>query len=243
MPYLDGTRQSRRIVADRRLEQIYYCALLRTCELKTPSCMSDGADSVGLNQAMVAEVEAMLADGTLEGITSRLRRDYPVLAAEADGAVGHGVEKLIRLAQNRTPTRPRAYLAACAHNEMTRMVRRRARELSLETLADRGDDEDSGQGWQPEQGGWSVEEKALLTATYEQLRGHVSTWDTDNVRVVTLLYLEAAFLGEPLPSQDAAALASDLLGYEVDDAFVRTWKSRGFKRLREYVRGADVVGA
>jgi DNA-directed RNA polymerase specialized sigma24 family protein len=203
--------------------------------------MSDGADPVGLNPALVAEVEVMLSDGFVEGLVRRLRAAFPSLAEESDGAVGHAVEKLITRPQ--VPGKPRPYLTACAYNEMKRLARRRARELSLEALAEPAEDrEDSGPGWQLEQGGWTVEEKALLTATYKQLRAHVETWETDNVRVVTLLYLEAAFLGEPLSSQDAAELAGDVLGYEVDDAFVRTWKSRGFKRLREFVYGAEIVG-
>lgn len=203
--------------------------------------MSDGAEPVGLNQAMVAEVEAMLNDGFAEGLVRRLRGAFPSLAEEADGAVGHAVEKLI--SRPEAPGKPRPYLTACAYNEMKCLARRRARELSLDALAaPHSDDEDSGPGWQLEDGGWTVEEKALLTATYAHLRAHVEAWETDNVRVVTLLYLEAAFLSEPLTSQDAADLAGDVLGYKVDDAFVRTWKSRGFKRLREYVYSAEILG-
>lgn len=180
----------------------------------------------------------MLRDGTIEGLTIRLRRAYPTLAADADAAVGHAVEKLV--VRDPAPTNPGAYLAASARNEMTRMARERVRHESLEALAADGDDE-SGPSWEPMDGGWTVEEQVLLTATYERLRAHVQTWDTENLRVVTLLYLEAAFVGEPLPSKDAADIAAGVLGYEVDDSFVRTWKSRGFKLLRRYVEDADAA--
>lgn len=198
--------------------------------------MSNG-DAVGINQGSAAEVELMLANGTIEGIVRHLRRDFPALAPDADAAVGHGVEKLI--VREIAPDDPRRYLASCAYNEMKRLGRQRARHVSLEALADAGDDETP--RWEPEQDGWTVEEQALLSATYDQLRAHVATWDTENVRVVTLLYLEAAFLAEPLPSAEAAELATELLGYDVDDAFVRTWKSRGFKKLRAYVTTVDIV--
>lgn len=211
--------------------------MLRTAALATLPLV-DGDGGTSLNQTLVAEVERMLRDGTIEGLTIRLRRAFPTLAADADGAVGHAVEKLV--VRPVAPTNPGAYLTASARNEMTRLVRERARHHSLEALSG-GRDDEFGTGWEPAAGGWTVEEQALLTATYERLRTHVQTWDTENLRVVTLLFLEAAFVGEPLPSKDAAEIAGDVLGYEVDDNFVRTWKSRGFKLLRTYVKDADTA--
>lgn len=190
-----------------------------------------------LNSKIVTDVEAMLRDGYVEGLARRLCRDFPALASEATGAVGHAVEKMVL--RPVAPTNPRGYLAASAYNEMKRLVRKRARMESLEALA--ADDEDGHPGWTPVDPGFTVEEQALLRATYDQLRAEVETWETDNVKVVTLLYLEAAFDGEPLTSTDAAELAGELLGYEVDDSFVRTWKSRGFKKLRDYVTALDAV--
>ena len=59
------------------------------------STLPSMSDESGLNEDLVAEVESMLRDGTVEGLARRLRRDFPALAAEADAAIGHGVEKLI----------------------------------------------------------------------------------------------------------------------------------------------------
>jgi hypothetical protein len=56
--------------------------------------MSDNGDAVGINQGLAAEVELMLANGTIEGTMRHLRKDFPALATEADAAMGHGVEKL-----------------------------------------------------------------------------------------------------------------------------------------------------
>lgn len=196
-----------------------------------------GSDG-GLNEQLVADVESMLGDGTVEGLVRRLRRDFPALESEATAAVGHGVEKLI--VRDTVPDDPRRYLAACAYNEVKRVGRLRARHDSLEALASENEDH---AGWTPEDPGFTVEEQALLRATYDELRSHVETWETENVRLVTLLYLEAAFEGEPLPSEVAAEIVGELLGYEVEDSFVRTWKSRGFKKLREFVTAVDAVEA
>ena len=193
----------------------------------------EGAAS--LNPQLVAEVEKMLGDGYVEGLVRRLCRDFPALAGDASGAAGHAVEKLV--VRPTTPDKPRSYLAACAYNEMKRVRRMRARFDSLEALAD----EDGRPGWTPSDPGLTVEEQVLLRETYDQVRSHVETWETENVRIVTLLYLEAAFECEPLTSTDAAELIGELLGYEVEDSFVRAWKSRGFKKLREYVTALDAV--
>lgn len=195
----------------------------------------EGAAS--LNPGIVADVEVMLGDGFVEGLVRRLCRDFPALSSEGTDAVGHAVEKMI--VKPVAPTNPRGYLAASAYNEMKRLVRKRARTESLEALA--AHDGDGRPGWTPADPGFTVEEQALLRATYDQLRADVETWETENVKVVTLLYLEAAFDGEPLTSSDAAELTGELLGYEVDDSFVRTWKSRGFKKLRDYVTALDAV--
>ncbi|MHB1844816.1 MAG: RNA polymerase sigma factor [Deltaproteobacteria bacterium] len=193
--------------------------------------------TVSLNPQLVAEVEKMLGDGYVEGLVRRLCRDFPSLAGDATGAVGHAVEKLV--VRPVPPDKPRSYLAACAYNEMKRVRRTRARVDSLDALAD--ENEDGRTGWTPSDPGLTVEEQVLLTETYDQLRSHVETWETDNVRIVTLLYLEAAFECEPLTSADAAELVGELLSYEVEDSFVRTWKSRGFKKLRDYVAALDAV--
>lgn len=195
--------------------------------------MDDGA----LNPQLVADVEAMLRNGTIEGLVRRLKRDFPALASEATGAVGHGVEKLI--VRDTVPDEPRRYLAACAYNEIKRIARQRVRDVSLEALG--SEDHDARGAWEPEDPAWTVEEQALLRTAFDLLRAQVETWETENVRVVTLLYLEAAFEGEPIPSQVASEIVGELLGYDVDDSFVRTWKSRGFKRLRNYVAAVNAA--
>ena len=63
----------------------------------------------------------------------------------------------------------------------------------------------------------------------------VEKWETENVRATTLLYLEAAYLIEPLSSQDAAEILAGILAQEVDEGFVRQWKTRGFRKLKQEI--------
>ena len=184
-----------------------------------------------LNEDLVAEAEGMLQDGFIEGLARRLGRDFPSLAEEATGSIGQALERLIL--RPVSPREPRKYLATSAYNEMKGLARRRARYDSLDGLRD-----SDGNWSEPADQPWTVEEQALLDATYRELRTVVGTWETDHVRVVTLLYLEAAHEGEPLSSEDAADLLADILGEEVDADFVRTWKSRGYRKLREWVTAA-----
>jgi hypothetical protein len=181
-----------------------------------------------LNESLASEAEAMLRDGLIEGLARRLRRDFPSLADEATAAIGQAVERLVT--RPSAPDNPRGYLAASAYNEMKRLARRAARTTSLDALR-----RDSDLAFDPVDPAWTVEETALLDTVYREVRAFVESWETAHVRVVTLLYVEAAYEGEPLSSDDAAVLAAEILGEEVDAAFVRTWKSRGYRRLRQWV--------
>jgi DNA-directed RNA polymerase specialized sigma24 family protein len=194
-------------------------------------------DDQQVNPALVEAVEKMLADGTIEGLRRRLRRDYPNLADHVDDAVSTAIERLIL--RNPTPDKPANYFAAIAFNEMKAIAKKQARQISLSGLS-QADDEEGSHDWDQPDGDWSVEERALWSEVYKDLRCHVETWNTANVRVITLLYLEASYLGEPLTSAEAAELASQILGSEIDGNAARTWKSRGYRKLRDYAASKDL---
>ena len=175
---------------------------------------------------MTAEVEEMLRDGRIEGLVRQLQSAYPGLWHEADAAVGHGVAALIRT--KKSPAKPFSYLVSCAYNEIKKIGKFRASEISLDGLRD-------GSDWEPAFDEWSTEERALVNDTYKELSAHVATWQNNNVRIVTETYLEAIHLGEPPSAADVADELSAVTGNEVSEDEVRTWKSRGFKRLRTYV--------
>lgn len=179
-----------------------------------------------LNTAMAVEVEEMLRDGRIEGLVRQIQRAYPALVDEAEAAVGHAVEALVGAKKN--PDKPFSYLVSCAFNEIKKIGKFRARSVSLDALKD-------GTEWELAYDEWSAEERALVDETYKVLMLHVSTWGTNNVRIVTEAYLEAAHLGEPPRAADVADELSSLTGNEVSEEEVRSWKSRGFKKLRAYV--------
>jgi DNA-directed RNA polymerase specialized sigma24 family protein len=176
---------------------------------------------------MAAAAEELLASGFLEGLVARLRFSYKSVGDHAADAVAHAVEELMISTKVKNPRR---WVTAVAWNRMKMIGVQQARLKSLDELAEYDPDQaifrdDAG----------TAEEQALRDVVYGEVVAHVNTWPTDNVRVVTLLYLEAAHKGEPLTSEDAAEIASQILGEEVSDHFVRTWKSRGLARLRTWV--------
>lgn len=179
-----------------------------------------------LNAAMVLEAEEMLRDGRIEGLVRQIQRKYPALAEDAGAAVGHAVEALIR--KKKSPDRPFSYLASCAYNEIKKIGKFRASSASLDALRDATD-------WEPAYDEWSVEERALINETYKELVAQIATWENNNVRIVTESYLQAAYLGEPATSAEIADELSAVTGSEISADEVRTWKSRGFKRLKSYV--------
>lgn len=179
-----------------------------------------------LNQEMAAAVEEMLRDGRLEGLVRQVQSGYPGLAHEAEAAVGHAVEVVIRA--EKSPNKPFSYLTACAYNEIRRIGKFLASQDSLEALRE-------DYGWEPAFMEWSAEERALVDETYKHLSAHVATWENNNVRIVTATYLEAIHGGDPPTAADVADELSAVTGSEVSADEVRTWKSRGFKRLRTYI--------
>lgn len=185
---------------------------------------------MGLNEQLAAEAEGMLRDGLLEGLARRLSVDYPTIPDHVPEAIGHGIEKLIARPVGREPKKPRSYVATCAYNEMKRERKLRARHESLDALR-----ENENGGFEPIDEGWTVEQRALIDEVYRELRAIVQRWETGHVREVTLLYLKAAYEGEPLPSDEAADEIGDMFGEKVDVDFVRTWKSRGYRRLKKQV--------
>jgi len=183
-------------------------------------------------------LESLFDDVFVEALASRLRRDFHKFQDDVADAIQLGFEKLVaKLLRDEDVENPPGYVTAVAVSQMKLVARRANRNVSLDKLM--ADDESA--PFEPADEGWTVEERALVDAVYSDLKKHVETWETDNVRVVTLLYLEAAYNREPLTSEEAGEIASDILGAPVDASFARTWKHRGFKRLSKYLSHSDLT--
>jgi DNA-directed RNA polymerase specialized sigma24 family protein len=204
---------------------------------------------MALNEPMAKVAENMLRDPTrpLEALAQKLEFMYPNVDGEATFAVGHGIDKLINVKAGRTIEEPLKYVFACAANYMKDELTRQKRFESLDALTDEEEDGDGGR--KPPlhlvESSMTPEEYVVSESVYRQLHSMVTKWETANVRETTLLYLEAAYLAEPLPSREAAELLADILNdEEVDEGFVRQWKSRGFRRLKreiEQIEAAETV--
>jgi DNA-directed RNA polymerase specialized sigma24 family protein len=181
---------------------------------------------------MARVVEDMLRDPArpLEGLVRRLENMFTTLKHEARHAVGHGTSKLIEVKPESEPSNPLRYVTTCAINYLKDEAKRRARAVSLDALLD-----DEEHPFDLEEPAPTAEERIVSEAVYRELRTMVEKWETENVRATTLLYLEAAYLIEPLSSQDAAEILVGILAQEVDEGFVRQWKTRGFRKLKQEI--------
>ena len=187
---------------------------------------------MALNEPMARVVEDMLRDPTqpLEGLVRKLENMFTALKHEARHAVGHGTSKLIEVKPGSEPSNPLRYVATSAINYMKDEAKRRARAVSLDALLD-----DEEHPFDLEEPAPTAEERFVSEVVYRELRTLVERWETENVRATTLLYLEAAYLIEPLSSRDAAEILAGILAQEVDEGFVRQWKTRGFRKLKQEI--------
>jgi hypothetical protein len=72
----------------------------------------------------------------------------------------------------------------------------------------------------------AVNSEALL-----RVKAVIERWDNINIRTVLLLYLEAAWEGEPVTYADIAQQAATILDQELSESSIRKWKQRGIKKL------------
>lgn len=172
---------------------------------------------------------ALLKDGYLAAVEGALRRDFPDAASEAEDAIAVAVVRLlVASGKGRVLDEPRSWLFKVARNDIVRRLQRvHARQRPYEP------DEDT-------RIVRAAEDDALADEVYKFVRSRIERWEQDRMRVVTLLYVEAAHFGEPLTEDGAATLATDILGEVVPKTSIgNTWR-RGFKRLASEVR--DLMG-
>lgn len=170
----------------------------------------------------------LVRDRYPEGLVRSLERRYPDVKAWADDAVAHGVEQLVKTARTtRGVQYPKAFVAAAATNFLLDAV-----GLPEAPVEDAGLDGRSR----------SAEDEALLDELYKTFKQRVDTWETANLRVVTLLFLEAAYEALPLTLEEAAHAARSILGESISVATVWRLRERGFARLVELYQALDLPG-
>lgn len=178
-----------------------------------------------------AEVETMLRDLFLDGLTRMLGRKYPdAPEAMCEDAVYEAVAKLLKAGEDREITNPRGYLTTIAINEVRRGLSRAAREVLPD---DEG--EDDGSEWfgaNTSLGERPTEVRAIGGAVFTYVKGMVEQWESQKLRATALLVLEGAYMGELLTGAELAERLSDILGEDVAEDTARQWRKRALDRLR-----------
>ncbi len=184
------------------------------------------------------QVERLVRARYPEGVIRQLERRFPAAAAaDCEDAVSTGFEKL--LCREGPLQSPEGYVTTVAQNVMKRLMRRAA----FEQLADEDDDGEQNEvidrGLDP----WSdpVSEGPIAKDAYEFVLEVVSTWESRNYKAAMELGLEAAWMGEPLSSEELSEKLHDVLGEDVKPATARQWRKRATDRLRRQLIEADLI--
>jgi DNA-directed RNA polymerase specialized sigma24 family protein len=180
---------------------------------------SDGGD----------ELLKLIRDKYLVGLSAQIYGVFPNAgtAAVAD-AIGEAVKAIvIRLRKGKRIADVKAYLASTAYNELKRAAKRAARrEVPLDQ--------------RPEEFSESAENVVLRDAAVQIVKAEIRTWENVNIREVMLVYVDAIALGEPIESEEVAEIVSPILGEEISAATVRVWKTRGFRKLRDFAERSEL---
>jgi hypothetical protein len=157
----------------------------------------------------------MMGSGELDRLVGALRQTFPDLAHDVEDAVFGAVGKLLERHRERPVEHVGAWLYEVAKNSLLRLGARRAKQPGTELVAQPRD---------PAEVVYGRETLRLVIRI-------IDAWENAHIRVVTRLYIEAAWLGEPLSLIEARDQATSILAEELSITSIGTWKSRGFERL------------
>jgi hypothetical protein len=154
---------------------------------------------------------------------------HNVGSAQVEDAVADAVEKLVRRLGQGPVRSVRDYLAKVAFNNLNKFVTHRVMEVEL---AD-GQRDDAP----------SAESEALRNAAIGIIKAEVRTWENAHIREVMLVYIDVMAYGEPLDTEEVAALVTATLNEVISPLSIRKWKARGLRKLREFIDNAEGLGA
>ncbi|MGY1635422.1 RNA polymerase sigma factor [Geodermatophilus sp. SYSU D00742] len=170
----------------------------------------------------------VLHERFLLGLVEQLRRQFDnVGSAEVEDAVATAVEKLLERFEAHGPVRDvRSFLARVAWNELLKLTTRR-RDFPVERHAD---------AVAP-----GPEDTVLRDMAVELIKAEIRTWENANIKQVMLVYLDMVVAGDVLETDEIAEIVSENLGEQINPLSVRKWKSRGLRRLREFVEETGLM--
>jgi DNA-directed RNA polymerase specialized sigma24 family protein len=167
--------------------------------------------------ALLRTLEEIVRKGFPEGLVRRLEARYGRRGTLADDAVGDALEAMVRYSDTIEARDPQAYLTAAASHALRKALKRAQdhEEVDLEDA--------------PDEGLFRSEEEGKRL--YRIAEGLIEDWENKNMRVVTLLVIQATFLGEVLTTSELRDEAQAILSEEISLDSVRKLKERGLKRL------------
>jgi hypothetical protein len=171
------------------------------------------------------QVVSLMGTGEFDRLIGALRNAFPDLRDEAEDAIFEAVAKLLRRSNERRIEHVSAWIYKVATNHLIRTHHQRARRTDAEPELDEKQD---------------PAEIAHGRETLALVKRIIVTWENAHIRVVTLLYVEAAWLGEPMSLLEARDLATSILGEELSLGSIGTWKDRGFNRLTAELTRMDL---
>jgi hypothetical protein len=166
----------------------------------------------------------LIESGAVDRIVRYVQRLTEAPLPAVEDAVAVGIEKLVRRFGRGQVDDVGAWLAEVAKNEVLRGYRDPA-TVPLDKETSSGDDPAA-----------DVMVRELLRLIKHLLEG----WENRNLATVTGLYIEAAFLGEPLSLAEARQFTEQILGESVSYSSIGTWKQRGLKRLADELTALDL---
>jgi DNA-directed RNA polymerase specialized sigma24 family protein len=166
------------------------------------------------------EVRRLMRGPTLAVIAGALRKTYPDASSHVEDAVIEGVVSF--LAKRKAGVEienPAGWIRVTAKNYLLNKLEREiGRETTDENLS----------SFAESRGEPSLEDREM----FQFIKGLVERWESRRLKVVTLLFLEAGYEGEPLSQMEAANYASDILGEDVPWTSIGQTRRRGLTRLK-----------
>jgi DNA-directed RNA polymerase specialized sigma24 family protein len=165
------------------------------------------------------EIRQLMQGQYFPATVGLLMKQYPDLASKAEDAVFDGVlQFLAKRAAGGVIEHPAAWIRTASRSHLLNLKRRAVRETTDEDLMKR-----PAPSYQP-----NVEDKDVLN----YLKSLIERWPNARMRVITLLYLEAGYFGEPLSVEEAASSVSAILCEDVPWTSISKTRLRGLERLK-----------
>lgn len=167
------------------------------------------------------EILRLMEEGFFDRTVRLLRRDHPAVAAQVEDVVSDSVLRLVLRPDTLPPVEDVAgYLFASARNGILDAQSRQQRLARYE---------DEFEGAETEAADYDLMQKEA----FRELQQIARRFPNQNMREITLLYLDSLYYREPLTGAQAAERLREITGEDISEGSIGTWKMRGFAQLAQ----------